>query len=486
MTVPEIFIALPVFDGGEVVAETLRSIRDQTFPHYRVSISVDGSDRASAEACRPFTADPRFSLAVQPSRLGWVGNLNWLVRACDCPFFCYWQQDDLAATNYLEQLRAELLLRPEAAIAYADVQWFGARYERVIAAGIDGSPGSRVLQAIETIHFVPLRGLIRAAWLPRREALPETVDEGCHSEFVFLARLAARGSFRRVIDTLYFKRAHARNTYARWHAWPPYRRRRAWIEMGGGFWQVAVEVIPEARYRRRLLATILDRLTIARANRAFFYRTNSDDAGEMSRFARDLLARCRLVSVPPEADGVFDPGTAAFLPPIDPDVEAALISIAESADRRRELAERLRGEGKIEMALLPGGEAASFLGPGWSAIEPWGVWNDGHEAALFLPALLPGEWQISLTGFHFADPRRPMGSPARIAWRVGDGPFRTVTVAGGSEATIDLPFSFAGLADTAPLIVDLQFPDAVYLPETGSSDPRCVGFGLNRIAIARR
>ena len=44
-----IFIAMPVFRGAEVAAETLRSIREQTFTDYHVVMSVDGSDDPTIE-----------------------------------------------------------------------------------------------------------------------------------------------------------------------------------------------------------------------------------------------------------------------------------------------------------------------------------------------------------------------------------------------------------------------------------------------------
>lgn len=121
------FVGVPVYRGAGTVCEALLSIRDQTLLDYRVLISVDGGDLESAEACERFLEDPRFEMIVHNERLGWRGNFNWLVRQADLPFFMFWQQDDLAAGNYLERLHREMFDHPDTAAAYADIHWLGRR-----------------------------------------------------------------------------------------------------------------------------------------------------------------------------------------------------------------------------------------------------------------------------------------------------------------------------------------------------------------------
>ncbi|MEX2653197.1 MAG: glycosyltransferase, partial [Acidimicrobiia bacterium] len=96
-----VFIAMPVYRGTEVIEETLRSILAQTCTDFHLVMSIDGADDPTVEICRKYADDPRIDVVVQESRLGWPGNLNWLVERCDREFFCYWQQDDLASTGYL-------------------------------------------------------------------------------------------------------------------------------------------------------------------------------------------------------------------------------------------------------------------------------------------------------------------------------------------------------------------------------------------------
>lgn len=91
---PAVFLAMPVYRGGAFLEETLNSIRNQEFQDFRLFMSVDGSDELSAAVCRKYLEDSRFRVIMQPERLGWARNLNWLIAQCNGEYFCYWQQDD--------------------------------------------------------------------------------------------------------------------------------------------------------------------------------------------------------------------------------------------------------------------------------------------------------------------------------------------------------------------------------------------------------
>jgi hypothetical protein len=162
-----VFIAVPVYKGQDFVQETLRSIQRQDHADFKACISVDGDDQVSAEACVPFLRDPRFEMYVQPQQLGWAGNLNWLMDRCDGDFFCFWQQDDLAATSYLSRLVAHAAREPDTACVFSDVQWFGTRIDRVETPSLAGFALERVLQQIERGYYAPFFGLVPAAVLER-------------------------------------------------------------------------------------------------------------------------------------------------------------------------------------------------------------------------------------------------------------------------------------------------------------------------------
>jgi len=471
----DIFIALPVYRGTEFVAETIRSIRDQTYSRYHVMMSVDGSDDPTIDVCRSFTADPRFELVVQPERLGWPGNFNWLVRRCNLPYFCYWQQDDLASTGYLESLRNGLLTEPEASIAYTDVQWFGSRFERDALDSIHGTALERVLRHIESIHYAPLRGLIRASALPPgTEPIPTTTTSSAQSEFVFLTELAARGSFHRVTTAMYFKRGHHSNAHSSWFAAAPDRRRSEWISTALGMLGVALRLTDRGQHGR-LLATVLDRFAIERPGRGYFY-IPEQSAAAIGSFVHEFTDRAAAAPWSMDLttdDWVLDAGDG-FERPIHTWITTALMN---EVARARALASLSvdASSGPVCLPTTVDGPGLVALGGGWSTPETSGVWTEGTVATLRLP---PGQYSgVELTGVAFVADRA-----VRIGYSTSDAEPMFVRVANSAPTTLFITVPPATVDERRS--IHLHLPDAVSPAEVdGSADTRVLGFQLRQITF---
>jgi len=117
---PRVTIGVPVYRGELYLAEALRAIQAQTYRDFRVLISMDGADPVCEKICEEFLKDSRFELTVQPQRLGWVGNLNWLLTQVTTDFWYFHQQDDLTEPEYLEVLFENACENPGAALVYCD------------------------------------------------------------------------------------------------------------------------------------------------------------------------------------------------------------------------------------------------------------------------------------------------------------------------------------------------------------------------------
>ena len=159
--IPLITVGVPVFRGWQYVEESLRALQAQTFSAFQVLISVDGNDQRSAVVCRPFIADPRFRITLQEHRLGWAGNVNWLLQRCDTEFFCFAQQDDLLDPCYFEVLLEAAAKHPDAAVLYSEMVVFGRLDEHRLAPSITGDARVRMIAQIDSLLFEPFRGLVR-------------------------------------------------------------------------------------------------------------------------------------------------------------------------------------------------------------------------------------------------------------------------------------------------------------------------------------
>jgi glycosyltransferase involved in cell wall biosynthesis len=463
-----VFIAMPVYRGAEVIEETIRSILAQTYDDFRLVMSVDGADDPTIEICRKFEDDPRIDVVVQENRLGWPGNFNWLVETCDREYFCYWQQDDLASTGYLENLRREMLARPDAAIAYTDVQWFGARFDREASPSIEGDPLSRVMQHIEAIRYEPLRGLMRSSMLPQGgEAIPVTEDESCQEEFVFLTQMAAAGAFVRVDLALYFKRLHTNNAFVRWAHFPDWRRRRGWLSMGAGMYRIARDCSLVGD-QLQVLAQVADRLAVVRHGRGHFYAPPQTDE-ELARFVRDLVAFAEVSS--------HDLGTewtrpGALSRPIHEAVLGAIDLERTNALLRDDMTTQLL-EGDVLTVEAADDRGTALLGYGWSHTEPWGVWTDGLEATLRIPAPPDRKWRATLLGQVYGT-----SGPVRLGHGTGHTPLSYTVADPGDQLIVVVE------ADGGEEVVRLDLADARSPEADGvSSDRRVLCFGLRNLAV---
>jgi hypothetical protein len=460
----DIFVAMPVYDGASFLAESIRSVLAQTYSGYRLVVSVDPSRDASAAIARSFENDGRVTVIEQPKRLGWPGNFNWLARQCDLPFFCYWQQDDMASTGYLEALRAELLTNPAAALAFTDVQWFGAAFHRSSTETISsGSSLGRVLQAVEAIRYEPLRGLIRIEALPSRDDMIRDHGPGpSQSEFPFIAEIAAKGDLLRSDRAMYFKRAHSTSVHRAWNEDSKERKHRAWIRMGAEMLEVARRYADPSQ-AGQVLAMVLDRLSIRRHGRGFY-----TDVAAPSVVARQLIAEGDLDLSGGEWEIKNETGLER---PVHPSVVRAINELSLVHRRWSDL-----GLDTIEDDFTDTGQGQHLLGDGWSTPEKWGVWSNGEVAVLRVPCGERG-LQLTLHGRAF-----PPDRPARVGVVTDRNAVNWMTLHGNAWT---LPIAIQPQAGRRAACITLLLPEAAKASDHGfPGDDRILCIGLVQI-IAR-
>ncbi len=286
-----ITVGVPVYRGETFVADTLRSIQAQTWTNLEVLISIDGGDTSSFEACRPFLADPRFTITQRGVRLDWAGNLNWLIAHAAGEYFCYQQQDDLIEPDYLEKLSQALISNPAAAIAYSDVKWFGLHSGQDVNPPLMGGAVERVLTHLEHLVWIPTRGLIRRSMLERSGGLRVTEFRSAVEELVWLAKLARLGPFLRVPEPLYSKRYHEGAIHGQWHQWEPGRRMNAWTVCFSGLVAAMVPAGKTPREREALFAAIIRRFLVNPQGRWALFDARDLSIDQRRDLAEHLLER---------------------------------------------------------------------------------------------------------------------------------------------------------------------------------------------------
>jgi glycosyltransferase involved in cell wall biosynthesis len=200
-------VCIPVWNAESFVAETLESARRQTISDIRVLVSVDQSHDGSLAICqRVADGDPRVHVVAQPERLGWVGNVNWLLQRIDTPYACLLPHDDLIPPDYLEDLLAALCHTDDAVLAFGDLETFGMARSAAIGTDLRGPAFIRVLRFLAESHdAIAWRGVFRTD--AARRAGPLDPDDPA-ADVGWLLRLTMLGALVRVPSTRYRKRLH--------------------------------------------------------------------------------------------------------------------------------------------------------------------------------------------------------------------------------------------------------------------------------------
>ena len=134
----------------------------------------------------------------------------------------------------------------------------------------------------------------------------------------------------------------------------------------------------------------------------------------------------------------------------------------------------------IAADLSARGNGACFLGAGWSALEPWGVWSIGSRSHLVFPYRTPprGPLRIQLCGRVFNPPRDV-----------------TIHVQAGSRVLTEYAVRLDrpdALVELPPIHVDAPGAVRLTLEISGAGSPaelgagadvRPLGFGLERLTI---
>ncbi|MFN6953250.1 MAG: glycosyltransferase [Acetobacteraceae bacterium] len=466
MNAPPILVCVPAFRGAEVIGETLRAIARQQVPGLVCHISVDGGDAGTAEACRPFLADPRFRLTVQDRRLGWAGNLNALWAEARDGYAMYWQQDDLADDRYLDRLLAAAEAAPWASVTYADVQWFGARSEREELPSVTGFALDRAVRMAEAQHYLPFRGLVRAGALRAAGLLRITPFDSALEDLVQVARFARVGEMLRVPGPIYLKRAHRAAVHGE-HLRKPAAIRRGAARLYAAGMLAAAWPAAHGTDGPRVARRLLPRWLRAAPGRWLHYDPAAENAADAPRFACEVLREAAAACGVPS--GVALLGPWAF-DEADPDQALLAEALRREAWRGAFRARVARDGG----GSVSAGEADALLSSGWSLPEAWGVWTDGPDAMLDLP-LPEGRWRVELDVRAFPPAARP---------RV------TVTQDGALLAEARLAaqdgLAFVAEAGADGARIALALPDATSPAALGlGDDARALSLGLVSVGVAR-
>ena len=203
---PKVTICIPAYMAEAFIERTLRCAREQTLREIVIAISVDAGSDATEAICRRHAAeDERIVVHAHAQRLGWAGNVNFLLDRVQTPFFFLYFHDDVLKPEYTARLLARLEREPAAGSIHCDMGHFGASEHISRSREYRGSAAARLLTfLLAPDRGSPLRSLTRSRHLDVLR-LPTDAPGGFWANEPYLMRLLAGAPALSLHESLYLR-----------------------------------------------------------------------------------------------------------------------------------------------------------------------------------------------------------------------------------------------------------------------------------------
>lgn len=227
---PRVVALLPAWRASAFIRQTLDALAAQTCSNLEILVSDDASPDDTAAICEGYAArDPRFRVLRQRSNLGWIGNVNALLREARGDYLCFAFHDDLPAPAYIERCVAALESRPAAILAFSDIELVhedGRREGRSLDL-LDGVSGrvqrARCVARQLGAWWIPNRGVFRARAAGAIGGLRRHLAGEIAADWPWLLHMSLLGEFARVPERLctkiYREQSLSRQWYVGARAW---------------------------------------------------------------------------------------------------------------------------------------------------------------------------------------------------------------------------------------------------------------------------
>ncbi len=202
----QVAICIPTYRAESFIERTLRCALGQSHENVEILISVDQCDDATGDICDSFAKrESRIKLFVQERRLGWAGNVNFLLNEVRAPYFFLYFHDDIIDTRYTELL-LKALRRSGAASSHCDMGTFGATGHVLTGRYYLDSPVRRLATfLVAPKRGAPLRSMTCGKILDGKLRLPTNTVGGLGANEPYMMRLLAAGPAVRVPQILYWR-----------------------------------------------------------------------------------------------------------------------------------------------------------------------------------------------------------------------------------------------------------------------------------------
>ncbi|RZU02139.1 glycosyltransferase family 2 protein [Rivibacter subsaxonicus] len=212
---PRVVACLPAWKAETFIEPTLASLAAQSYPNLQILIADDASPDGTWALCQRFAQGrANVELHRQPRNLGWIGNVNWLLRHADGDYLFFAFHDDPLEPGYVTALVEALERNPQAVLAFSDavvdLRGEGEAWVRTMSfSALDGLASARARLAVMTLRpsqwWLPNRGLLRSSAVRRVGGMRRHLAGEFCADWPWLLHLSLLGEFVRVPQPLVHK-----------------------------------------------------------------------------------------------------------------------------------------------------------------------------------------------------------------------------------------------------------------------------------------
>jgi glycosyltransferase involved in cell wall biosynthesis len=301
---PKVSVLLPAYRAEQFICETLEGLSKQTFKNFILHISIDKSDDNTEKIVQNWCNNHRdisSEIHQQTKRLGWVRNINFLLKKCNTKYFMIMPHDDILHEKYIEKMLHQLRINTQACTAFSDIKCFGkASKHPHIDGSIISQPsilGNKIdrINTFINFHFgaVAFRGLVNRSILSDLYLLQENNQDNFAVDTIWNLQMAVKGELIRVPEFLYYKRYHDDSAHDRWPTHDQAEVVRVWLEHCKGFVDLLNKIKIEPDERLELLKSVKSRLFQENAHLYFPSAVQS-----LSQHEKDILLNALFHGIP--------------------------------------------------------------------------------------------------------------------------------------------------------------------------------------------
>jgi glycosyltransferase involved in cell wall biosynthesis len=140
---PSVSVCIPVYNGGQFLAETMRSVLDQTYRDFELVV-LDNASTDGTNAIAHSFGDPRVRVETNPTTLPQTENWREVMRRCRAPLIKLVCADDLLHPRCLEYQVGPMEADPGLAVVAARRHMVDERSRVLVPRrGLNGLTGVR-------------------------------------------------------------------------------------------------------------------------------------------------------------------------------------------------------------------------------------------------------------------------------------------------------------------------------------------------------